>query len=229
MKLSESDIIFEDNHLIVVNKKSGQLVQGDRTGDPNLVDMLKAFLKAKYDKPGNVFVGCVHRLDRPVTGVCLFTKTSKALSRMNRLFAEKKVSKMYLAITLKKDIETSGKLEHWLMKDTRKNISRVVMKSVKSSKHAILNYQILYRADKRMLIQVNPVTGRPHQIRVQLASLGIPIVGDLKYGFKYPNPDASISLHCRSISFEHPVRKELIHFQAPVPDLAVWKEFASYS
>lgn len=210
------EIIYEDNHLLAVNKPSGLLVQGDHTGDKALVDYGKEYLKEKYQKPGEVFLGVVHRLDRPVSGVVVLARTSKALSRMNQLFREQKVKKVYQALTDHKPNPTSGELIHWLVKDPKKNKATAYAHQVPESKQAILNYKLLGKG-KPYRLEVYPSTGRPHQIRVQLASIGCLIIGDLKYGYPKPNRDQSISLHAKSLTFVHPVKKEPLVLEAIPP------------
>lgn len=222
------EIIYEDNHLIAVNKKSGQLVQGDRTGDKSLIDLLKQNIKIRFNKPGNVYLGCIHRLDRPVTGVCIFAKTSKALERMNKLFATRQVKKSYLAVSKGIPQSKRGTLKHYLWKDTKKNKTKAVSKNTAGAKEAVLDYEVLACLNNMSLIKVLPVTGRSHQIRVQLSQINATIVGDLKYGFKNPNKDASICLHCRSLEFIHPVQKTQIKIMANLPLQDAWNNFEAY-
>ena len=219
------EVIYEDNHLLVVNKQSGILSQGDITGDISLVEYGKKYLKDKYKKPGNVFLGLVHRLDRPVSGAIVMAKTSKALERMNRLFQERKTRKIYWAIVEKPPLNEEGQLTNWLIKDTRKNLVKSYHKIVKGSQKAELKYRLIGRVDKYYLVEINPLTGRPHQIRVQLAGIGCPIKGDVKYGFPNANKDASINLHARELEFIHPVRKEPLIIQAPLPKDPIWGKF----
>lgn len=217
------EVLYEDNHLIVINKQSGDIVQGDKTGDKPLPDFVKGYLREKYNKPGNVFCGVIHRLDRPVSGIVLFAKTSKALSRMNQLFRDKEIQKTYWALVESKPIKTSDRLENYLLKNQQKNKSRVYLKPGNGALKATLDYQVLKSLDRYTLLEVKPITGRHHQIRVQLSHMGSVIKGDLKYGAKRSNKDASISLHAREINFIHPIKKEPIKIIAPVPNETLWK------
>jgi 23S rRNA pseudouridine1911/1915/1917 synthase len=216
------DVIYEDNHLIAVNKRSGDIVQGDKTGDEPLSDKVKTFLKEKYGKPGNVFCGVIHRLDRPVSGVVLFAKTSKALARMNELFRTREVQKIYWAIVKQKPRVDEADLEDYLVKDEKNNRSRVVSRDAKGALKCELHYKVIARTEQYYLLEVHPATGRHHQIRVQLSAMGCPIKGDLKYGFARSNKDGSISLHARKLVFEHPVSKEKVTISAEAPDEVVW-------
>lgn len=218
-------VIYEDNHIIVVNKASGEIVQGDKTGDESLCDTLKQYLKEKYKKPGNVFVGLPHRLDRPVSGVVIFAKTSKALERLNNMFRVGEVKKIYWAITKNKPLVAEGELSHWILRNEKMNKSFAYRKEVDGSKHALLNYRTLASSDNYTLIEVELKTGRHHQIRCQLSAMGCPIKGDLKYGAKRSNPDGSISLHARYVEFVHPVSKQPIKITAPVPNDRLWQSF----
>ena len=225
------DIVYEDNHLLIVNKHSGEIVQGDKTGDEPMVDALKRYLKEKYAKPGNVFLGVVHRLDRPVSGLVVFARTSKALSRLNEMFRKGEVHKTYWAIVPRtaaalpdgKADDTSVTLHHWLTRNTQKNVSRAHDREVPGAKEALLRYRLLSSTDRYMLLEVHLLTGRHHQIRCQLAKTGMPIKGDLKYGAPRSNPDGSISLMARHISFIHPVTKLPIELSAEVPEDNLWK------
>jgi 23S rRNA pseudouridine1911/1915/1917 synthase len=219
------EILYEDNHVIVVNKKSSDIVQGDKTGDTTLPDVIKSYLKEKYNKPGNVFCGVVHRLDRPTSGAVIFARTSKALERLNKQFREKETDKIYWAIVDKKPETTSGKLIHFLRKNENQNKSYVTNETSAGSKQAILNYSYLRSSDKFHLLEIQLETGRHHQIRVQLSTINCHIKGDLKYGAKRSNEDGSICLHARKISFNHPTTKELIEVTAPVPPDALWQFF----
>lgn len=218
--------IYEDNHLLIVNKPVGLLVQGDVTGDVVLADLGKEFLREKYNKTGNVFCGIVHRLDRPVSGAIVLAKTSKGLERMNELFKTRHIQKIYWAITEKKPTNSEGTLIHWLLKDPQRNIVKAFNKEVTGSQIAQLSYAYLKSVGNFHLIEVRPLTGRSHQIRVQLASMGCVIVGDLKYGAKSPNADAGICLHARRLVFEHPIKLEPIDVSAELPNNhQVWNLF----
>ena len=220
------NVLYEDNHIIVVNKQSGEIVQGDKTGDTPLSDIVKAYLKEKYNKPGNVFLGVVHRLDRPVSGVVLFAKTSKALPRLNKLFAEhEKVKKTYWAIVANKPTQESGTLTHWLTRNEKTNTAKAYDREVPNSKKAVLDYRLIAASERYFLLEIQLHTGRHHQIRCQLAKMGCPIKGDLKYGAPRSNPDGSICLHARYLELEHPVSHEAISITAPVPQEALWRAF----
>lgn len=225
MKLTEEDILYEDNHLIVVNKKAGQIVQGDKTGDVPLSELVKAFLKTKYAKPGNVFCGVVHRLDRPVSGVVVFAKTGKALSRMNALFRERATKKIYWAVVRGVPEIAENELHHYLVKNERLNKSFVTHPGTPGALECRLRYKLLKSAERYSLLEVLPLTGRHHQIRVQLAANGTPIVGDVKYGDRRANEDQSICLHARQLIFMHPVTKEPLEVTAPLPDQKYWNIF----
>jgi 23S rRNA pseudouridine1911/1915/1917 synthase len=218
-------VIYEDNHLVIVNKAAGTIVHGDKTGDKTLEDYVKEYIKEKYEKPGAVYLGTVHRLDRPVSGLIIFARTSKALERMNELFRKRHIQKTYWAITRNKPRIKKGKLTHWLVKDQNKNIVTAYDEEVPNSKKAELEYRYIGTINKHHLIEVEPITGRSHQIRVQLAAMGCPIRGDLKYGYPKPNPDASINLHSRRAYFVHPIKKEPLLCKAPLPENAFWEEF----
>jgi 23S rRNA pseudouridine1911/1915/1917 synthase len=223
--LFEDQVLYEDNHVIVINKNASDIVQGDKTGDETLPDKIKQFLKEKYDKPGNVFCGVVHRLDRPTSGVVVFAKTSKALSRLNDQFREKETNKIYWAIVEHKPEKNIGHLENFLRKNEKQNKSYVVQDGTKEAKKAILNYKVLLSSDKYHLLEITLETGRHHQIRTQLSYIGCCIKGDVKYGAKRSNSDGSISLHARSLTFEHPTAKEQITVVAPVPNESLWQWF----
>jgi len=219
-------VLYEDNHLLIVNKAAGVLVQGDETGDIPLVELCKKYIKEKYNKPGEVFLGVVHRLDRPVSGVVVFARTSKALERMNELFRDRQTKKIYWAVVKNKPKEESGTLVHWLVKNEKNNKVTAFVKENKEGQRSELNYRLLKNQSGFNLLEVNPITGRPHQIRVQLASIGCVIVGDVKYGYDSPNSDKSICLHARQLTFIHPVKKETISIDAPLPKHEVWKLFS---
>jgi len=221
------DILYEDNHLLIVNKPPGELVQGDKTGDRPLVEFYKEYLKTKYNKPGNVFLGVVHRLDRPVSGVLIFARTSKALERMNKEFKNRNVQKVYWAVVKKKPKKESDTLTNYLIKDTNKNVTKAFDREVEGSQKATLHYKQLGILNDHVLLEVYPVTGRPHQIRVQLSTIGCPIRGDLKYGFNTANKDGNINLHAKRISFIHPVQKERLTVTAPLPIDPFWEQFIS--
>lgn len=216
-------VLYEDNHLIIVNKQAGEIVQGDKTGDAPLSDIVKDWLKEKHNKPGNVYLGVVHRLDRPVSGVVLFAKTSKALPRLNKMFAEHdKVSKTYWAIVQNRPQASKGTLTHWLTRQEKNNTARAYDREVPGAKKAVLDYELIASGDRYHLLEIHLHTGRHHQIRCQLAKMGCPIKGDLKYGAPRSNPDGSISLHARNLTLEHPVSHETISVTAPVPDDRLW-------
>ena len=219
-------VIYEDNHIIVVNKTASEIVQGDKTGDIPLSETVKQYLKEKYQKPGNVFVGVTHRLDRPVSGLVVFAKTSKALSRLNEMFKNSEVKKTYWAIVKECPRELEGELVHYLVRNEKQNKSYAYDKEVPDSKKAILHYRLIARSQNYNLLEVDLKTGRHHQIRCQLAKMGCPIKGDLKYGSARSNPDGSICLHARRISFIHPVSKEQIDLEAPVPPGNLWNGFS---
>lgn len=221
------EIIYEDNHLIIVNKSCGEIVQGDRTGDKPLVEMVKDYLKMKYGKPGNVFCGVIHRLDRPVMGLVVFAKTSKALSRMNRLFQDREVRKIYWAITRNKPVEKEGTLTNYIYSVEKNNKSYISSSPENGALKAVLDYRVISESDNYHLIEVELHTGRKHQIRVQLSSIGCPIKGDLKYGYQRSNPDGGISLQAHRIVFVHPISGELIDVTAPVPKENLWEVLAN--
>ncbi|GGG45116.1 RluA family pseudouridine synthase [Bizionia arctica] len=219
---SNLQVLYEDNHIIIVNKRAGDIVQGDKTGDKPLSEVVKEYIKDKYSKPGNVYLGVVHRLDRPTTGVVMFAKTSKSLPRLNKLFADKKTEKTYWALVKKEPTKLQDTLIHWLIKNPKNNKSTAYPNEIPDGKKAILHYQVVKKLDTYFLLEVTLETGRHHQIRVQLASIGCPIKGDLKYGFDRSNKDASISLHARNLQFIHPVSNEAINVTAPLPKDPVW-------
>lgn len=219
------EVLYEDNHIIIVNKSCSEIVQGDKTGDKPLSEKVKEYLKDKYAKPGNVFCGVVHRLDRPVSGLVVFAKTSKALARLNNMFKDKEVKKTYWAIVADKPRNDEAVLEDYLVKNERQNKSYAHPNPVQGSKKAILDYRVIGKSDRYYLLEVHLHTGRHHQIRCQLANIGCPIRGDLKYGARRSNPDGGISLHARHIEFVHPVSHITVSVTAPVPDEGVWKAF----
>ena len=220
-------VVYEDNHIIIVDKCSGEIVQGDKTGDKPLSDTVKEYIKQKYNKPGNVFLGVVHRLDRPVSGLVVFAKTSKALSRLNDMFRTGDVHKTYWAIVKRRDIATEGTLTDWLTRNERQNKSYAHGREVPGAKKAVLKYKVRAVADNYMLIEVTLLTGRHHQIRCQLSHMGCPIKGDLKYGAPRSKPDGSISLLSRRVEFVHPVSKENIVAYADVPDDRLWNDLSA--
>ena len=215
-------VLFEDNHIIVVNKRPGDIVQGDKTGDKPLSEVVKLYLKEKYNKPGNVYLGVVHRLDRPTSGIVLFAKTSKALPRLNKLFQKKEAQKTYWAIVKNAPPKKSDTLVQFLKRNQKQNKSYAHSKEVPDSKKAILEYRIVKKLDNYFLLEIDLHTGRHHQIRSQLSAIGSPIKGDLKYGFNRSNKDASIHLHARELKFIHPVKKEEVHIIAPPPREVLW-------
>ena len=215
-------ILYEDNHIIVVNKRVGDLVQGDQTKDAPLSDIIKEYLKEKYNKPGAVYLGVVHRLDRPTSGIVLFAKTSKALSRLNESFKNRETQKTYWAVVKNTPEEISDTLTHYLVRNPKNNTSKAHKKEVPQSKKGVLSYKILKRLNTYSVLEIDLFTGRHHQIRAQLAAIGSPIKGDLKYGFDRSNPDGGIHLHARLLTFTHPVTKEIIKLTAPTPDDVIW-------
>src|SRR5436190_753811 len=218
-------VLYEDNHLLAINKQAGILVQGDETGDKPLVEICKEYIKKKYGKPGEVFLGVVHRLDRPVSGVVVFARTSKALTSMNDLFRSRETTKIYWALTDKRPSPDKGTLRHWLEKDEKKNKTTAYKRETAGALASELSYEFVSGTRGRYLVEVKPVTGRPHQIRVQLASIGCPIIGDLKYGSSVQTGDGSIGLHARTLGFVHPVRKEQTIISAPLPITSWWSDF----
>ena len=222
-------VIYEDNHLLAVNKPAGMLVQGDETNDKPLVDFAKDYIKARYGKPGDVFLGVVHRIDRPVSGAVIFARTSKALERMNKIFADREVDKTYWALVKDRPDPLSATLVHYLDKDREKNITKALdapSRRHPDAKKSELTYDLISSIGNYHLLEVHPKTGRSHQIRAQLSRIGLPIKGDLKYGFPTPNKDGSIHLHCRSMKFIHPVTKETIEIMADPPEGQIWEQFA---
>lgn len=218
-------VVYEDNHLIIVNKTASEIVQGDKTGDTPLSETVKQYIKEKYAKPGNVFLGVVHRLDRPVSGLVAFAKTSKALARLNEMFRNSEVKKTYWAIVKQRPPQDEGELVNYLVRNEKQNKSYAYDKEVKNSKKAVLHYRLIGHSQNYFLLEVDLKTGRHHQIRCQLAKMGCPIKGDLKYGFARSNPDGSICLHAHRVKFVHPVSKELIDVTAPLPPGNLWNGF----
>jgi len=219
-------VLYEDNHLIIVNKSAGEIVQGDKTGDEPLSDMVKAYLKEKYQKPGNVFCGVTHRLDRPTSGAVVFAKTSKALTRLNDMFRNGEIKKTYWAIVKNRPVVEEDTLTHYLVKNEKTNKSTAYDSEKPHTKRAVLHYRLIATSQNYFLLEVDLETGRHHQIRCQLAKIGSPLRGDLKYGAERSNPDGSISLHARTVSFIHPVSKENISVTAPLPEEALWNAFS---
>ncbi|MBU0696688.1 MAG: RluA family pseudouridine synthase [Bacteroidetes bacterium] len=227
-KITDQDILFEDNHLIAVYKKAGWIVQVDDTGDPSLDEMVKTYIAEKYNKPNGAFLGVVHRLDRPVSGVILFAKTSKALDRINKMFKERDMHKTYWAVVRQKPSKMEGNLIHYLIKNPKKNITTAYDTEIKGSQRAELNFKVLGYLNEYYLVEVDPITGRPHQIRVQLSTLGSPIVGDNKYGYPRGSRKKSIALHALKLQFIHPVKKEKVEIFAPLPRDGFWEKFDSF-
>ena len=219
-------VVYEDNHIIIVFKQSGEIVQGDKTGDRPLSETVKEYIRAKYHKPGNVFLGVVHRLDRPVAGLVVFARTSKALARLNEMFRKGDIHKTYWAITKNMPKEPQATLTNWIVRNERQNKSYAYDREVPDSKKALLSYRVIGHTDHYHLLEVHLMTGRHHQIRCQLAHIGCPIKGDLKYGAQRSNPDGSISLLSHEMTFVHPVSKETIHVVAPLPDDNLWRALA---
>lgn len=220
----EEQIVFEDNHILVINKAAGQLVQGDKTGDLSLLDLIKDFIKKRDHKPGNVFLGLVHRIDRPTSGLVIYAKTSKALSRLTQMVKNREIKKTYWAVVPKVDIPKSQRLVHYLQKNEKNNKATVFPKVTEGAKESILNYEVIKILDNFQLLEVDLETGRHHQIRAQLSKIGVPIKGDLKYGSARSNPDGGIHLHARKLEFLHPVTNVNVEIVAPVPQNdAVWK------
>ena len=229
MPVTDRDILFEDNHLIAVNKRAGDIVQIDDTGDEPLDEQVKKYIAHKYNKPNGAFLGVVHRLDRPVSGVILFAKTSKALDRVNRMFKERQMKKTYWAVVRKRPAVLEGNLVHWLVKNPQKNVTKAFDHEVNGSLRAELNYKVIGELDGYYLIEVDPVTGRPHQIRVQLSTLGCPIVGDNKYGYPRGSLKKSICLHARRLQFIHPVKQEPVNIFASLPKDGFWERFEIFA
>jgi 23S rRNA pseudouridine1911/1915/1917 synthase len=219
---SNLQILHEDNHIIVINKRVGDIVQGDKTGDKPLSEVVKEYIKDKYNKPGEVFLGVVHRLDRPTTGIVVFARTSKALTRLNELFSKRETQKTYWAVVKNKPAKPEDNLVHFLKRNEKNNTSKAHLKEVPESKIASLDYKIIATLDNYFVLEINLHTGRHHQIRAQLQAIGCPIKGDLKYGFDRSNPDGGIHLHARKLVFIHPVTKENIELTAPTPNEVIW-------
>mgnify|MGYP001222126504 CR=1 FL=1 len=216
-------VLFEDNHIIAINKRCGDIIQGDKTGDKPLSEIVKLFLKEKYKKTGNVFLGVVHRIDRPTSGVVLFAKTSKSLTRLNKMFKNGEIEKYYLAITKNIPEKKQDTLIHWLSKNSKTNKSTHFKSETKNSKKAILNYKLLKKLDRYNLLEIKLETGRHHQIRCQLQAIGCPIKGDLKYGYDRSNKDGGIDLHAKTVIFNHPITKNIVKINAPVKKNKIWK------
>lgn len=225
MSSGELQILFEDNHIIVVNKAAGEIVQADKSGDPCMIERVKEYIKRKYNKPGAVFLGLVHRIDRPVSGAVIFARTSKALERMNLMVKERQIVKTYWAVVQERPVEEKGTLVHFLKKNEKQNKSYVYEKEVKESKRAELSYKVIGASKHYTLLEINLMTGRHHQIRAQLAHIGCPIRGDLKYGAARSNDDGSIHLHARKLEFIHPVSKDQLSIIASLPNDNLWKQF----
>jgi len=223
----QPDVLFEDNHLLIVNKPAGYLIQGDKTGDTPLVELYKPYIKKKYNKPGAVFLGVIHRLDRPVSGAVVFARTSKALERMNKLFETREIKKTYWAIVKNRPPEDADHLVHWLIKNQQNNITKAKKSPFSGGLQSELDYKLIGQIGQQYLLEVNPLTGRPHQIRVQLSNISCPITGDLKYGSPKPNSDGNIGLHSARVEFVHPVNKERIEIIAPMPKNDTWASFVS--
>jgi len=223
--ITDSDVIYEDNHLIAINKRGGVIVQVDPSGDKSLEEMLSEYLAKKYNKPNRAFVGVIHRLDRPVSGMILMAKTSKGLDRMNRLFHDRAVEKTYLAVVKERPPALKGKLTNWLLRDRKKMVTKAYDREVKNGSYAELDYEVLGQLDGFYLLKINPLTGRTHQIRCQLAYMGCPIVGDNKYGYPRGSTRRTICLHSRSLSFKHPVTEEAMCIEASVPEDGFWEKF----
>jgi 23S rRNA pseudouridine1911/1915/1917 synthase len=225
MQTGDIEVLYEDNHIIAVNKRPSDIVQGDKTGDTPLSEFVKQYIKERYQKPGEVFLGTVHRLDRPVSGIVLFARTSKSLARLNEMFRTKEIQKTYWAVVKNRPPKPEGHLVNYLIKNEAKNMSKAFDSPRPGALHCELDYKLIYSSDNYYLLEVNPHTGRHHQIRVQLSAMGCPIKGDLKYGFARSNPDGSIHLHARKVEFIHPVKKEPVVIVADPPKEVLWSEF----
>ncbi|HEY0057221.1 MAG TPA: RluA family pseudouridine synthase [Pedobacter sp.] len=228
LDITDKDVLYEDNHLIAINKRAGDIVQVDTTGDESLDEKVKKYLAKKYNKPNGAFLGVVHRIDRPVSGVILFAKTSKALDRINAMFKGREMHKTYWAVVRKKPVPETGNLVHWLVKNPQKNVTKAHDNEVAGSLRSELNYKLLGELNGYYLIEVDPITGRPHQIRVQLSTLGCPIVGDNKYGYPRGSLKKSICLHAKRLQFIHPVKKEPVDISAPLPKDGFWDKFEEF-
>ncbi|GEM65516.1 RNA pseudouridine synthase [Sphingobacterium faecium NBRC 15299] len=226
--ITDKDVIYEDNHLIAINKRAGDIVQVDDTGDKSLEEMVKEYLKHKYHKPNEAFLGVIHRLDRPVSGLIVFAKTSKSLERMNKLFKDRQVKKTYLAVVRQRPLEPAGKLINWLVRNREKMVTKAFNKEVKESSYAELDYSLIGELNGFHLLKVEPLTGRTHQIRVQLSTMGCPIVGDNKYGYPRGSSKGSICLHSRSLTFMHPIKKEMMTLKAPLQADGFWEKFSKF-
>ena len=226
--ITDKDVLYENNHLIAINKRAGDIVQVDETGDESLDEKVKKYLAKKYSKPNGAFLGVVHRLDRPVSGVILFAKTSKALDRINAMFKGREMHKTYWAVVRQRPVPESGNLVHWLVKNPQKNVTKAHDGEVAGSLRSELNYKLIGELNGYYLIEVDPITGRPHQIRVQLSTLGCPIVGDNKYGYPRGSLKKSICLHAKRLQFVHPVKKEPVDISAPLPKDGFWEKFESF-
>jgi len=225
MDISDRDVLFEDNHLIAINKRAGDIVQVDPSGDRSVEEMVAAYLAHKYNKPNSAFVGVIHRLDRPVSGMLLLAKTSKGLDRMNRLFHDRKVQKTYLAVVKNRPPQSSGKLQNWLLRDRKKMITKAYDREVKNGSFAELDYEVIGQLNGYYLLKIKPLTGRTHQIRSQLSYMGCPIVGDNKYGYPRGSMRRTICLHSRALEFEHPIKNEKMKIEAPLPVDGFWEKF----
>jgi len=223
--ISDKDVLYEDNHLLAINKRGGDIVQVDVSGDLSLEDMVKEYLTKKYNKPNGAFIGVIHRLDRPVSGMILMAKTSKSLDRMNKLFHDRKVQKTYLAVVKNKPPHPSGKLQNWLLRDRKKMVTKAYNREIKNGTYAELSYEILGHLNGYYLLEINPLTGRTHQIRCQLGFIGCPIVGDNKYGYPRGSLRRTICLHSRALTFEHPIKNEETRIEAPLPIDGFWEQF----
>jgi len=225
LPVTDDDVLFEDNHIIAINKRAGDIVQVDETGDESLEEKVKKYIAQKYDKPNGAFLGVVHRLDRPVSGLIIFAKTSKALDRLNKMFKDREMHKTYYAVVKNKPYPEAGTLIHWLVKDPQKNVTRAYDHEVQGGLRSELSFELAGEVNGYSLLRVDPITGRPHQIRVQLATLGCPIVGDNKYGYPRGSLRKSISLHARKLEFIHPIKNEPVKIVAPVPKDGFWERF----